>query len=50
MQRRKLDVQWAEFHKKPELFSTCPNILTKLEILTEKEKKKMTLTVNDVVV
>lgn len=40
----KLDIQWAEFYKeKPELFPTCPNILTKLEICKEKEKRQLHL-------
>lgn len=40
----KLDVQWAEFHNENwELFPTCPNILTKLEICEEKEKRLLQL-------
>lgn len=39
-----LDTQWADLHNETqELFPTCPNILTNLELCKEKEKRLLQL-------
>lgn len=38
-----LDILRMEFHENPEIYSICPNILTKLEICKERERRWLQL-------